>query len=149
MFSPSQEQLASSSSSEFYLFNYMLQRQTVIPQLYVALSSHNKVFTLYVPNKHMLVLFANPVEKHRVSELKRIQQLSPSFKILEINAFRHVFQFTSVPTHFYLTRAISTLTCLWGIHSCHCDWRYEGLYSRGLCWVVWNTMDHLSDIARR
>ena len=85
MFSPSQEQLTSSSSSEFYLFKlYASKADGITHSFMLPLSSHNKVFTLYVPNKHMLVLFANPVEKHRVSELKRIQQLSPSFKILKL-----------------------------------------------------------------
>lgn len=102
MFSPSQEQLASSSSSEFYLFKlYASKADGITHSFMLPLSSHNKVFTLYVPNKHMLILFANPVEKQSI-RVKKDSTVITKFQNFEINAFRKAMclQFTSVPTTF-------------------------------------------------
>ena len=125
MFSPSQEQLASSSSSEFQLFKlYASKVDGITYSFMLPLSSHNKVFTLYMPNKHMLILFANPVQKHRLLELKRIQQLSPSFKILKlmslgrpcVSSLPACLPLFSNPSHFHtslVSEAFTAVTVDW------------------------------------
>ena len=125
MFSPSQEQLASSSSSEFHLFKlYASKVDGITYSFMLPLSSHNKVFTLYMPNKHMLILFANPVQKHRLLELKRIQQLSPSFKILKlmslgrpcVSSLPACLPLFSNPSHFHtslVSEAFTAVTVDW------------------------------------